>query len=631
VLLLAGAALAAPDAPLCTALLAERTDVAGALQAIASGADVSARCTHEVTVHVRRTPTLAEVLLGIVVPPIGVMMVLGNEPQPRQRTRHPAPLDLAVDRELGGLVDALLEAGADPLQPAPPGQPVPLVTAIAKDLALGGTRWTDRLLSACDHVPAGLLRSSPGSLDALLEHPDILRPLLAAGLDPEGRDERDQTWLTRAAQQGRPDRARAALALGADPDLRVGGRTPLAAAVSRGDLEMMALLVEAGARPLAAAGTGDGLATLAVASGDPAVLDAVLAMGAPLDGGDGQGRAPITVAADRGPPELLERLLERGARPTDAAVLAATKRGDAAAVGLLLDAGGDANAEGPFGRRPLHHALRAGDEALIAALLAGGADPGRRASSAVFDEPPPIRIPLDAGDVARVRSLLPRVAPAERAWLLGSALARADEDMAEAILETGVDLDAVLVRADSAAEAGARAWLRARGARVPADALADVVAYGCLEAVEEALADGAAVDVPGGEPARLPAEVALERGEPGILEVLLQAGARVSPEHPADRYLRDATADVLDTALRMGATADAGTIREAVFWHKPDHLEVLARHVHDPRAWEPRSVGLGRLQERAAEIHAEKVERDRARRKAERAERRAARRARRGR
>lgn len=600
----AAAAQAAGAGDLCTALLPARADVAGAREAIAGGADVSARCAHPVTIQVHRPLGLAEILLGVIVPPVGVMMMLEDRSHPETVTRSPAPLDLAISRELPGVARALLNAGADPLQPAPDAQAVPLATAIAQDLRLGGSTWTTLLLGHCDHVPADLLRDEAMVLDALLDAPELLDSLLRLGLDTQGRDRSGGSWLTRAAQDAAPSRAQAALARGADPNLRFEDETPLGAAVGAGNLEMIALLLEAGADPAQATGGGRSLAARAVEQSDPAVLDTVLAMGARADGADGAGPAPISIAAGLGATAAARTLLANGAVATDAAVLEATKRGDTAMLEMLLDAGGDPNAEGPFSRRPLHHALQAGQADIVALLMEAGADPGRRSTSSIFDQPPPIRIPLAAGDGAQVGALLPHVDTAEREWLVALALAEGDEAMAERITNPSVNLDTVLTRVGGVDDAPARAWLRARGARVAAGALVDVLESGGADAVAEALADGADPNRPGGEPPRLPAEVALDRREVSILRLLHGAGARLPPGWSVRGLIRDTDPALLELALQLGATADEGAIADASFWNEPDALEVLARHIDDPGPWRRARSGTGPLAARIDELHA---------------------------
>ncbi|MEC8423519.1 MAG: hypothetical protein VX000_07060, partial [Myxococcota bacterium] len=280
----------------------------------------------------------------------------------------------------------------------------------------------------------------------------------------------------------------------------------------------------------------------------------------------------------------------------------------------LLEAGGDPNAEGTFSRRPLHHALEAGRSDIVHVLLAAGADPGRHATSAVFHEPPPIRIPMGKGDTDAMVLLLPHVDDRERLWLLVEALSRDDMEMAARISASGVDHDAALVRLSRRDDADARAWLRAQGARFPPDALASICATGHADAIAEALLDGADPNAAGGHRSTRPAEVLVDRGDASLLWLLADAGGRLPAGWDPRGLVRDTDPAFLEGALRLGAAADRATVRAAVVWNQAAALEVLARYVDDPRAWAPLWLGRGPLRTRATEIHAEKVAADRARR-----------------
>lgn len=375
-----------------------------------------------------------------------------------------------------------------------------------------------------------------------------------------------------------------------------------------------AVLTTPGVRdPLLAAGldrtgrdaSGATWLTRAARDGDPERVQAALALGAAPGGPEGL-EAPVIQAARHGHSTVVTLLLEAGAPPLAGAVLAAAERGDTDTLLALIEAGGSPKVEGTFGRRPLHHALRRKDDRAIDALLAAGAEPGRGAASAFFDEPPPVTISVQAGDLSQLERLLPHLHPDALPGLLAMALRHGHADMAERLLAAGAAPGAAIVLLGGDDEASARASLRARGGRVPTDALAEVVSTGGADAVREALADGARVDTPGTPSLRLPAEVALERRAVDVLAVLVEAGARVPSGLRADPYVRDTQPEVLEAALQMGAIADAQTIREAVFWNRPEALEVLARHVHDPTQWNPRQLGLGPGLARATEIHAEK-------------------------
>ncbi|MFE7671534.1 ankyrin repeat domain-containing protein [Streptomyces albidoflavus] len=74
-------------------------------------------------------------------------------------------------------------------------------------------------------------------------------------------------WLSAAAEEGRVGRLRQLLALGADPNRRHAGITPLFLAAVQGELRCAALLLAAGAAPdEESGGRRDGLPLAAAAS-----------------------------------------------------------------------------------------------------------------------------------------------------------------------------------------------------------------------------------------------------------------------------------------------------------------------------------------------------------------------------
>ena len=336
-----------PPSALCAALLTDPVDGAAAVNAL-QHVDPNERCSVPESYRVMVRPRPGELLFGMLLPPIGLLMLAGAEHETRWRTLHPAPLDLALNARDAVLVDALLDAGADPLLPGGSPAPVPLSIAIALDSKLGGTTWTDKLLRPEARVPADLLEAKNDALDALLDRPDLLLRLIDHGLDPQGRDAFGGTWITRALEARSADHLAAALALGADPNLAHGSRTPLRLAMSHDDREAFELLVRAGADPT-------------LDTSDPAGL--------------------LAAAATKADTAWLERLLELGC-PPDAAQ--------------------------PFGDRPLHAAIEAENTAAIEVLIAAGARPGRGDTS-IFRKPSPFELAVereDAALVARFRATL---------------------------------------------------------------------------------------------------------------------------------------------------------------------------------------------------------------------------------
>lgn len=620
-LLLTRSALAQDPSPLCAALMAERTQVAVALRLLQGGADPNAHCPTPITVRGRRLDFF-EVVLGVLIPPIGAVMLYDASTHRSQRIIYPAPLDLAIGLRSEALVDALLAAGADPLQPSQGGLPRPLAVAVGQDVALGGTTWTDRLSASLDHVPADFMAREVGGLDGLLDRSDLLQRLLALGLDPEGRDSSGGTWLLRAVEEGSSARVEAALRVGADPNLASPRGTPLALAVREGELELVGTLVQAGADPRRAVQSGPGLLTLAVQGGDLRMVRAVVAMGVPVDGSDGGGPSPLSAAVERGDAALVQMLLELGGTPTGRDVYEAVERGDGPVLELLLAAGAPPDQEEDFGRRPLHAALRSGHPALVLALLRAGADPGR-ADRTIFDEPRPLQLVIDANDLTMLEQMLPYTDAAALDLVLARAVDQGRVEVAELLISHGVSADRALLWSCRPDAEPTRRWLRDHGARFPEDSLARVVLDGDLALVRQAVEDGASLQAPGGWLDETPAEAAVMRGEEGIAAYLAQAGARLPADWSAQELIRDEDLPRVQMARALGATFDAGDVREAAWRGHRDIIDLLATVVDAPEAWKGYGHLAPDLALRFEEINAEKLaQRKAARREARRARRR---------
>jgi ankyrin repeat protein len=229
-----------------------------------------------------------------------------------------------------------------------------------------------------DAVDAG--GTSPLLLAALNGRFDVARVLLDAGANPNIADDYGRTVLFAAADldmravQLRPTAAPAgeraaldvvalALAKGADPNVPLTdrppsdddgpeidpllhkGATPLFRAALSGGVEIMSLLLEAGADPLAATDARD-----------PVVIGGVER---PANG----GTTPLMAAAGVGWRESTGRGSEADA---------------IAALQLLLDRGADVNAANQMGDTALHGATLRGSTAIIQFLVDHGADVNAR-------------------------------------------------------------------------------------------------------------------------------------------------------------------------------------------------------------------------------------------------------------
>lgn len=189
--------------------------------------------------------------------------------------------------------------------------------------------------------------------------------------------------LVTAAAEGRLDQVRAALDAGVDPDARPMARasTALAEAVRRGDVAMVRLLLQRGARPDRAAIDGVRALSLAIVSGHDVLLERLLAAGASLNERDATGHTPLTLAAAYDRRAAMRTLHAAGARIDLAGrfgppIVVCAEQGLPGACAQLLRLGADVNATDAGGRSALFFATQRQDRALGRLLLASGAEAG---------------------------------------------------------------------------------------------------------------------------------------------------------------------------------------------------------------------------------------------------------------
>jgi cytohesin len=282
--------------------------------------------------------------------------------------------------------------------------------------------------------------------------------------------------LLQACHKGQVKRAARAIENGAHPNTSSDefGFTPLMSAARQGNLELVELLIDAGA--VVKARSSHGVTALQMADcSTPDVFDALLAAGADIRS------ASLTNIARSGNVDLLSRVLEAGVAVDPpggnkaSALMTASQYRHLELVKLLVNTHG-ADVNYSYGRQtPLSNAAHAGDAEMVRFLLSAGARPEAGEVSALHNaassgDPEMVRLLLDAGaDVNRTgylgrtplieaQHLRDADAAIETARLLiraGADVNRADQEgstplhfaarlrqvqLAELILESGADL-----------------------------------------------------------------------------------------------------------------------------------------------------------------------------------------------
>ena len=244
---------------------------------------------------------------------------------------------------------------------------------------------------------------------------DSLSAALTKGSNANAALEYGETPLARAVETQDLALVAALLKAGAKPDSADAlGLTPLLLACERGNSVIVRALLTAGADARGA--NVDGVTPLAMCArfSDGAAVSAILARRAAVEAVDARGQTPLMWAASAGQLEAIGALVKAGAQVNRVTLggftplFFALASGEADAVSALIAAGADVRHRGPEntsalqmalyqknwgaaeqlvelgadiaeldreGRCPLHVAAAAGQGALIAALLAKGAQP----------------------------------------------------------------------------------------------------------------------------------------------------------------------------------------------------------------------------------------------------------------
>jgi len=160
----------------------------------------------------------------------------------------------------------------------------------------------------------------------------------------------------------------------------VDGSTALHWAVQRDNVELVDLLLGAGANPKIASRYNITPLYLACMNGNAAVIERLLEAGADANGTAEDGETALMTAALTGKPDAIKVLLDHGAdihakdpSKGQTALMWAASEGNSAAVEILLKAGADVKARSKGGFTPLLFGVREGNIDVVKVLLDHGA------------------------------------------------------------------------------------------------------------------------------------------------------------------------------------------------------------------------------------------------------------------
>lgn len=199
--------------------------------------------------------------------------------------------------------------------------------------------------------------------------------------------------LLNAAGSGDAAELRGQLSEGGDPNAcDPEGVSAIGIAASRGWVEGVAVLLKAGADPSQqvhspSLGTGSGpLLTFPASNGSLEVVRLLVDAGAPVDDADPTGLTPLMAASYMGRGAIVAFLcaagasLERQDQEGYTALMFAANAGSLPAVEALVGAGAGVSPQANDGSTAIMFAAQHGHDAVVSALLRSGADPKARGS-----------------------------------------------------------------------------------------------------------------------------------------------------------------------------------------------------------------------------------------------------------
>jgi ankyrin repeat protein len=363
-----------------------RGDVQEVARLLAAGADPNVRDPDgDAPLHIAAEQCNADIA--------ELLLKHGADPNARDN-QGKTPLHRAVWERCGAVVELLLKHGADPNARTDAGVTLLHSAAISGNVKLAEillSRGADPNARAADgatplHIATGRLRMHP---QEEVCYPNFVRLLLSYGADLNVRDEDGRTPLYYAARDGCVEVVRILLAAGAAPDAKAA-----AAAAWRCRFDVLDLFpdISAAAETLLRRCGGGGVEYLcrrgvlhpllcAAAADDATAVEELLKQGADPGVRDPLGRTALHIAAELCRTNAAKALLTHGADPNardaeDNTPLHRAVAGDCVEVAeLLLNYGADPNAADRRGQTPLWYGSNVDVSEL---LLSRGADPNIR-------------------------------------------------------------------------------------------------------------------------------------------------------------------------------------------------------------------------------------------------------------
>lgn len=306
------------------------------------------------------------------------------------------PLQHAIMTGNDALVRRLVNAGAEL------GAPGSSSDAVSLALTLGDPKMIEAIVP--DPIASGRALILAGAQSGDLS-------LVEQGVSLGGQttaEEFEDAPLTKAIANGSLDVAEFLLRNGATSTLSQG--PALHVAVMSGQVDMVALLIAAGADPNTHGHKGLLPLTLASAAHDTGMVRLLLGSDADPKARNTDGSAPAEVAAALGYNDIVD-LLGGIPDPEPTDIFSFVYKGDASKVRDAIAAGADPNITGPDGRPILHLAALLGNPDVVDVLIQAGAKVEARA--------------LDASNVMHLMCLIEDV--------------NAREEIARLLLQNGAD------------------------------------------------------------------------------------------------------------------------------------------------------------------------------------------------